>query len=588
MKYLIGIDLGTTNSTITCASQDGTFETLCVPQFTAPGTQASLPVLPSFLYVPMEEERLDNEAYFLGAYARDRGAEVPGRVVMSAKSWLCCEGLDRREKILPLNAENCEKFSPVDACTAFLAHLRHTWNEQKTDAPFDEQQILITVPASFDPSARQLVQEAAELAGFPEIILLEEPQAAFYAWLQQHAESWREQLNLGDRILVVDIGGGTTDFTLIEVGEQNGELSLGREAVGEHLLLGGDNLDLALAYLAKEKLDEQGHELDNWQMQSLVHGCRQAKEAFLGENPPENLDIAIRRRSSRLIGGSLSVTLTKQEVDAVIVEGFFPLTTPQERSKKERRLGIQQVGLPYAQDPRVSCQLAKFLSMSGESEGLDMAQFMMPTAVLFNGGTLKAAALRERLVELLNSWAKLLSKPAVKVLTDADYDFAVSRGAAYYGMARNGKGIRIRAGTSRSYFIGVEEALPAVPGLSTPLKAVCVVPFGMEEGSDKVLDSQEFALTLGQTATFRFFSRAIATLSDGTEPVIGTTVRNWKNELTELHPIETLLDQGALEGRSVRVTLRSKVTPLGILELWCQAADGRQWKLEFDLRRVQA
>lgn len=593
-QYLIGIDLGTTNCTMACARAGEGIETLPIPQLTAPGTEEALTSLPSFLYFPLNEELASgsmtltiapDSPFCLGAYAKDRGAEVPGRVIASAKSWLCHSGIDRREKLLPPEADDSlAKISPIEACSALLAHLREVWDQRMPSAPFTEQQILVTVPASFDPSARQLVQEAAQQGGYPDIILLEEPQAAFYAWLHRNEATWRDDLKVGDTVLVIDIGGGTTDFTLIKVEEQDGELSLRRQAVGAHLLLGGDNLDLALAYLANAKIEEQGHQLDSWQMQSLVHGCRHAKETFLSANPPEQLEVSIRRKGSRLVGGLLTITLTLEEVQQIIIDGFFPLTAPEERSLSERRLGMQQIGLPYAQDPRVSCQLAKFLSMTGESDSNEMNHFVVPTAVLFNGGTMKAAALRDRIAELLNKWAVAFGCEPVKVLQDADFDFAVSRGAAYYGLARSGEAIRIRGGTSRSYYIGVEEAIPAVPGIPTPLKAICVVPFGMEEGSEQTLTGQEFALVLGQMSTFRFFSRSTAALADGSESTIGSVVRNWKQELTELHPIETLLEQGQTDGRTVRVTLRSKVTELGVLELWCIAADGREWKLEFDLR----
>ena len=268
----------------------------------------------------------------------------------------------------------------------------------------------------------------------------------------------------------------------------------------------------------------------------------------------------------------------------MILDGFVPLVEPDERSPVEKRAGIQQIGLPYVQDPRISCQLAKFLSMTGESDSQQMDQFILPAAVLFNGGTLKSSAIRKQLITLLNNWAKKLKKPPVKELTGADYDFSVSRGAAYYGLARLGHGVRIRGGTSRSYFVGVEEAAPAVPGISPPMRAICIVPFGLEEGEERELENQEFALVLGEQATFQFFSHATPKLSNGTEPSVGTILRNWKQELSELHPIETKLDKSEGDGKTVRVKLKSKVTELGVLELWCVAPDSRKWKLEFDIR----
>jgi molecular chaperone DnaK (HSP70) len=595
-NYLIGIDLGTTNCTMAFVKKDETkpnIEQFMIPQVTANETEGESLALPSFLYFPLNQELNAKIAgiswdpkrqYCVGLFARERGAELPSRLIASAKSWLCHSGINRRDKLLPLIADNdSEKMSPLEACASILQHLREAWDSKMSDAPFNEQQILITVPASFDPSARQLVQEASTLAGYPEIILLEEPQAAFYAWLHDNAETWRSDLSVGDTILVVDIGGGTTDFSLISVAEENGDLVLQRQAVGAHLLLGGDNIDLCLAYLAKNKLEEQGHHIDDWQLQALVHTCRQAKEKLMSAKPPKSVDITIMGRSTKLIGGTLKTQITKEEAHQLILEGFAPLTKPTMRSETEKRSGIQQIGLPYAQDARISCQLAKFLSMSSD-EDTSMDKFVLPSAVLFNGGTMKSDALRERIVELLNEWAKTMKKEPIKVLPNPDLDFAVSRGAVNYGMARDGKAIRIKSGTSCSYFIGVEDAVPAVPGMSAPLKAICVVPFGMEEGSESELSNQEFALVLGEPSTFRFFSRNTRQMTNGDEPVVGSVVKTWKKELTELHPVETLLDKSDLDGKTVCVKLKSKVTELGVLELWCAANDGRKWKLEFDIR----
>lgn len=598
-EYIIGIDLGTTNCTMAyCSPKDSPeIHQFLIPQVMESGVQGEHPSLPSSIYFPLKEE-LKNKAahlawnskktYCVGSFAKQRGSEVPNRLIASAKSWLCHAGIDRRADLLPLAAEDGqEKMSPLQAAAELLIHLREAWDHQQGGHPFIEQQILITVPASFDPSARQLVLEAAELAGYPKVILLEEPQAAFYAWLQRQGEAWRHRLKVGDRILVVDIGGGTTDFTLIETAEEQGNLTLKRIAVGAHLLLGGDNIDLALAYQAKKKLEDQGQALNDWQLQALVHACQKAKESLLSEKAPEFVDLAIQGRGSRLIGGSLSVRVSKEEAYQLILDGFLPLVSPEERSPPEKRSGIQQIGLPYVRDPRISCQLSQFLSMTGENHTSGMDHFIVPTAVLFNGGTLKGHAVCERLSALLNAWAKKLNRPAVEVLPEADFDFAVSRGAVYYGLARAGQAIRIRGGTGRSYYICVEDSLPAVPGLSAPLSAVCVVPFGMEEGTEQQLEHQEFALVLGELATFRFFSRATPLLSNDQEPKIGTVVRNWQQELTELHPIETVLDKSAEDGKTVRIKLKSCVNEVGVLELWCVSEDGRQWKLEFDLREQQ-
>jgi molecular chaperone DnaK (HSP70) len=596
-KYIIGIDLGTTNCTMAYTSLAEGLPIISqfdISQVTAPGSQKSFLSLPSFIYFPLQEELKSktvgvewnpSRPFCVGLFAKERGEEIPSRLISSAKSWLCHSGIDRREKILPSEIDDVSmKMSPLEACSEILKHLKEAWENKMPKIPLGKQQVLITVPASFDPSARQLVQEAANQAGYPDIILLEEPQAAFYAWLQSQEKNWRKLLKVGDCILVVDIGGGTTDFSLISVIDENGDLGLKRIAVGSHLLLGGDNLDLSLAYLAKSKFEEQGRTIDDFQFQSLVHACRKAKETLLSDDPPQDYDVAIMGRGSKLIGNTLKTSISQAEVQKLILEGFLPLLSPEERSLTERSSGILQVGLPYARDARMTCQLAKFLSMTGEADNSSMENFMMPTAVLFNGGTMKAPALRDRFITLLNQWAKILQKDSVQVLPDADYDFAVSKGAVYYGLSRLGQAIRIRGGTSRSYYIGVEDAVPAVPGIPTPFKAVCVAPFGMEEGSELELFNQEFVLVVGQPTTFRFFSHSAETFSNGIIPTIGTIVKNWKQELSELHPVETKLEKSDDDSKMIRVKLKSRMTELGVLELWCVSMDDRKWKLEFDIR----
>lgn len=534
MEPIVGIDLGTTNSTLAYATSS-TIEQLPIPQMISREMEGEKFSLPSFYFFPLEEGEP-----CVGWYAKERGAELPDRVISSAKSWLCHDLIDRRSPFLPLG-ELEQKRSPVDVCTAFLQHLKQA-------LPLRPGTVLVTVPASFDPGARQLVQEATESAGFSEVILMEEPLAAFYAWLSAHEKEWRNLLKVGDTVLVVDCGGGTTDFSLIEVEDLDGELSLKRKAVGDHLLLGGDNIDLALAHLAQSKL---GDELDEWQFQSLVHASRNAKEKLLGRTPPESFDLTIQGRGSSVIGGSFQITLKREEVEKLLVDGFFPHVPLNVEIVEEKRSGISKVGLPFARDPRISAQLANFLATSET----------LPTAVLFNGGTMKAVAFQERILTLLSDWRG----EKVRNLPDADLDYAVSRGAVYYGWIRANNGLRVRAGTSRSYFIGVEGAAPAIPGVPPPMKYVRLVPFGMEEGSEVTLEEQRFSLRLEEKAFFRFFSQ-----------------NNPQDEkLAELHPIEALLESQGEEGTTVMVKLTAKVTELGILELWCVAEDGRKWKLEF-------
>ncbi|MDF2578288.1 MAG: hypothetical protein K0S74_1772 [Chlamydiales bacterium] len=597
-QYIVGIDLGTTNSTVsyirqssdenTSPSEFPVIERFPISQLTSSDGEAEQFSLPSFLYIPLKEENQNGKLpYCIGEYARERGAEVPHRVISSAKSWLCHQGIDHRQPLFPLLLEEVEqKISIVTTLSAFLTHIKATWDKAHPENSLKEQTVLITVPASFDPNARQYIQECAEQAGYPkDTILIEEPLAAFYAWLSNQKEGWRQKLKIDDSVLVIDIGGGTTDFTLIKAVDEGGRLSLQRVAVGTHLLLGGDNLDLALAYFVKHKLEGEGKAIDDWQMQRLIYACRQAKEALLGDNPPQEIDINIAGRGRKLVGGGIKTTLTKEEVDQLVLEGFTPLISAADQARTEKRSGLQQIGLPYAQDPRITSQLAKFLSMTGEKDSNLIDQFIVPTAVLFNGGTMKAAALRKRLIQQLNDWAATLGRPIVKELQEVDLDFAVSQGAAYYGFVRKNKEIRVKAGTAKSYYIGVADAMPAIPGLPFPLKAICVVPYGMEEGSEEILESRSFHLLLGEPVQFRFFSHATPTLSNGEVAKVGTIISDWKNELTELSPIESEMEKESSDPSSTAVKLKSQVTELGVLELHFIAEGGRSWKLEFNLRQ---
>lgn len=592
--YIIGIDLGTTNCSLSYIHQQaGAIENeVCeiaqfpIPQIVKAGEEGERPLLPSFLYFPLAEElQAGNVAlswdkkieHCLGVFARDRGAELPHRLIHSAKSWLCHEGINRRERFLPLEAEDdCPKISPLEAIQACLAHLKDAFLADHA-MRFEEQKVLITVPASFAPDARQLVLEAAIACGYPEPVLLEEPQAAFYSWLHLHAKDWREQLHLGDRLLVVDIGGGTTDFSLIEVQEEKGSIILRRKAVGDHLLLGGDNIDLSLSYFALKKLQrEKNVDLDDWQLSHLVHAARFAKEQLMGEKPPKEVTLSIPGRGRKLIGGALNVRLNPKEASDLLLEGFFPLVAFEERPNRQDRSGMRQLGLPYAFDPRITCHLADFLSQE------------MPTHVLFNGGTLKAKAFQNRLMQQLNTWAKACGLPDVMNLKDGDLDFAVSRGAAYYGAVCKGRGIRLRSASPRSYFIGVQNPSPAVPGREPLLDAVCLVPKGMEEGSEIILEEREFALLLGEEALFHFFCFSKDKLLNGKTPQAGMLLKNAKAELTQLHPIEAYLDKKPGDPRVVRVKLKAKISELGVLTLYCLAEDGREWKLEFDNLRQSA
>jgi molecular chaperone DnaK (HSP70) len=582
---ILGIDLGTTNSAIAVAD-DGPARPVPVMQVVGPGETAERASLPSFLLLPSEHEVPSAQLqlpwsgplrYAVGTFARERGAELPHRLVSSAKSWLCNPSIDRTAQVLPFRGaqreldkemEGGERVSPVNASARYLAHLRAAWDDANPDEPADEQEVLVTVPASFDPVARELTVVAAREAGFDKVTLLEEPQAAFYAYLAARGDAWRKDLTPGDVVLVCDVGGGTTDFSLIEVAQEEGTLSLERIAVGDHILLGGDNMDLALAAIAGKQITDAGKTLDAMQQRALVHACRGAKEKLLGEKPPKAVPISILGRGSKLIGGTMKAEITREQAEAMLVDGFFPIVGADAKAERRRAVGLREMGLPYSHDPAITRHLAEFLGRFGR----------MPTAVLFNGGVMKATKLQQRITELLRTWAGR----DVTVLAGSDLDLAVALGAAHYGQVRRGKGVRIRGGTARAYYIGIESAMPAIPGFAAPVKALCVAPQGLEEGSTVELPDDELGLIVGETSNFRFFAAATRK-DDGA----GTLIDADAPGLVELDPVEKLVaaDGERKAGDLVPVRLEAHVTEVGTLELWCVARDGRgRWKLEYSVR----
>jgi hypothetical protein len=601
MKYVIGIDLGTTNSALAyaeikpgAASSDAPEVRLMdIPQLVNPGEVRDEPLLPSSLYIPGPSDfppgslalPWDPEPEFVvGRLAQKRGVENAGRLVASAKSWLSHSGVDRTEAILPWNAPaGVRKLSPVDASARYLEHLRAAWDAKMPDAPFAEQQVLVTVPASFDAVARELTLDAAHRAGFRDVTLLEEPQAAFYAWIERHKD-WRERVKLADLILVIDIGGGTTDFTLIAVTELAGELTLERMAVGEHILLGGDNMDLALARMIAAQLAEKGTRIDTLQLHALWHNCRVAKEKLLAPGArTKEQPVTILGKGTGLVGGTIKAAISRDDVDRILGEGFFPEVSSSEMPQRQRRVGLQEIGLPYAADAAVTRHLAQFLrqepsAIERERVRRGPSGLAAPTHVLFNGGVLHARLIRDRLIEVLDSWLAEEGFSPIEPLTGEDLMHAVSRGAAYYGLARHGKGVRIRGGVPRTYYVGIESAMPAVPGMSAPLKALTVAPFGMEEGTAVAIPDRQFGLTVGQPAEFRFFS---STVRKNDAP--GSLIEDFGDDLQELSPMEVNLTStnGML---TVPVSFETVVTETGVLQLWCVARDGRRWKLEFNVR----
>jgi molecular chaperone DnaK (HSP70) len=588
-RYVVGIDLGTTNSVVAwidpAAASDSDapdVHVLDVPQLVKPGVTEARPRLPSFLYFPASGE-MDPASRALpwgpgehvtGELARARGAEVPSRVVASAKSWLCAVGVERDAQILPWGApDDVPHVSPVEAAAAYLGHLRAAWNASMP-APLAEQEVYLAVPASFDAAARDLTMRAADAAGLRGAHLVEEPQAAFYAYLAATRGAWREQVRTGEVILVCDVGGGTTDLSLVAVGEEAGALVLERKAVGDHILLGGDNMDLTLAHVLRARLAEKGTTLDEWQLRGLVHGCRDAKEKLLTGEGRAKEPVVVLGRSKKVIGGTLRTDVERHDVEATLVDGFFPVVGPDETPRTTRRVGLQEIGLPYASDPAITRHVAAFLARHREVAPAGVS------AVLFNGGVMYAARFRERMVEVLSSWS---GAGGVRVLAGAHPDLAVAEGAAVYGLARRGSGVRIRGGTARAYYVGVETAAPAVPGMTAPVKALCLAPFGMEEGTEVELPGAEFGLVVGEPAEFRLFGSSVRR-----DDRPGTVVEGWEQgTLEELPPLEATLDADGDAGRTVPVRLRAHVTELGTLELWCVARDGaRRWKLEFNVRQA--
>jgi hypothetical protein len=600
-KYVIGIDLGTTNSGLAYAEirpeadpfAPANVQLLAIPQLTNPGEVRDEDLLPSFLYVPGATDFPagstslpwdDAPIFVAGRLAQKRGVENAGRLVSSAKSWLSHSGVDRTSAILPFRApEGVERISPVAASRRYLEHMRHAWDARMPDAPFQAQHLLVTVPASFDAVARELTLEAAQQAGYQNITLLEEPQAAFYAWIERHPD-WRERVTVGDLILVVDIGGGTTDFTLIAVTESNGELSLNRVAVGDHILLGGDNIDLALAGVVAYRLAEKGTKIDSRQHQALWANCRVAKEKLLepGSTAKEH-PVTILGKGSGLIGGTIKATLLATDIEQVLGEGFLPNVPSTEMPAVQRRVGIQELGLPYAADPAITRHMARFLRQQAASVEHGAVRrgpsgLAAPTHVLFNGGVLNSALVRQRLLDTLDGWLAAEGLPPVKPLSGEDLMHAVSRGAAYYGMARTGRGVRIRGGVPRTYYIGVESAMPSIPGFPAPLKALAVIPFGMEEGTENRISGREFGLVVGQPAEFRFFT-SVSRKND--QP--GDLIEDYGDALEELSPMEVAFE-GGVTSEVVPVSFESIVTETGMLQLWCVSRDGRRWKLEFNVR----
>lgn len=589
-RYVVGFDLGTTNSAVAYVdtSRDAwQIETFAVPQIVAPGQVESRETLPSFHYQATADELAsgaltcpwdrENLGYTVGFFARDQGALAPGRLISSAKSWLCHTGVDRTAALLPWQgAPEVTRLSPIEASARYLAHVRDAWNARFPRHPLAEQDLVLTLPASFDEVARELTVKAAASAGLPRIVLLEEPQAAFYAWIHAHADDWERRVSPGQKILVCDIGGGTSDFTLIRVRRgEAGKVQFHRIAVGDHLILGGDNFDLALARYVEQKLGK----LESRQWAVLVRLCRAAKETLLGPRAPEQLTVALPGSGAKLIGAGVQVALARDDVQRLLVDGFLPRVGLDEKPQA-RRSGFQEFGLPFAPDAAITRYLAAFLSAhrhvaleDGDvQDGHDPAR---PDIVLFNGGVFESPLLRDRLLEVLASWFEGSGGWRPVVLDNDRLDLAVARGAAYYGMVRRGQGVRIAAGLARTYYLGVESDRAAPP------VAVCLLPAGIEPGHDIELASRQFNLLVSEPAEFPLFVSSTR-LTD--KP--GELVAVDRERMTPLPPMRTVLHtRKKADAETIAVMLHARLTEIGTLDLWCSEVAGRRsWRLQFDVR----
>lgn len=587
-RFCIGVDLGTTNSVLAFApldEEEAMIGVLPIPQITDPGSVENRLSLASFLYLPPQSDEafavpgLTANCGVVGEYARRISAEQPERVVVAAKSWLCNPNIDRTDRVLPWGSDVDQKVSPVEASTAYLKHLVDTWNLRFPEDPFALQSVVLTVPASFDATAREWTRQAAMAAGFPaDLVFLEEPQAALYNWVHAHSKDWRKILKEGDTLLVCDVGGGTTDLTLVRVESEQGELILNRLAVGNHLLVGGDNMDLALAHVASGLFAQKGISLNAWQSLSLWHSCRTAKERLLGASAPDSFPLTVLGRGSKLIGGTVTANLDRAAVIEALVDGFFPVVTASARPTDDEASGFQELGLPYASDSAITRHIAAFLQdHADESQSVSGASRV--THLLFNGGVFNADPFRARVLKILGNWRDDNQQPVVLGGVD-ELDQAVACGATYYAWSRLHGGVRIRGGLSRSYYIGVESSGPAIPGIPRPLHALCVASQGMEEGTQGDVPSRPMGLKVGQRARFRFFS---STVRKTDAP--GTLLKQWEEgELQEVSPLEvTLSDSGA--GQVVPVQFRSRITELGVLELSCKGTQNpSEWLLAMNVR----
>ncbi len=600
-RYLVGIDLGTTNiavayvDTASKAVGGPRLNTFHIPQVVAASQVQEQDLLPSFLYIPgphdLAPAAIDlpwrkNPTDTAGLFARNHGAKVPGRQVSSAKSWLCHPGVDRTAPLLPwAGPPDVPRLSPLEVSAKYLKHIVEAWNaapNRKDADKLEEQTVVVTVPASFDDVARNLTAESAKQAGLKNVTLLEEPQAAFYAWLGTHSPQEAGMLKPGMRCLVVDVGGGTSDFSLIRAGEEKGELTFLRDAVGDHLLLGGDNMDLALAKTVELKLP--GGRLDAAQFGSLVQACRNAKEALLADPPPPSYPVTVMGKGRSVVGGTVSVNITPKDVATSLFDGFFPHTSFEAEPTQGARTGLQEMGLPYVSDPAVSKHLAAFLRQHlHDFEKENPTASTVVDAILFNGGVFQPEVLRERVIDVMRPWFDQKEKKwEPLVLTSPSLDLAVAWGAAYFAWLKHSGGRRIGGGIPRSYYVAVETDTPGRGVHAHSIPVLCVVPRRMQEGEEVHMPSPVLELALGEPVLFPLYT---STVRGDDKP--GQVLRLPEESLMRLPPLHTILRGGKRAGaKRVPVTLAAKCTEIGTLELYCESKEGNRWRLEFNVRDV--
>lgn len=580
-QFLVGIDLGTTHTVVAYSRADDPenhIHLFDIPQLIAPGEVAERPLLPSVRYHPAAGEFADAVNFLadadnaiIGEAARLLGAKTQGRTVFSAKSWLSHNGIDHAAPILPWGSdETVDKVSPLDASASYLRHVRMTWEQRFKDAPLAKQSVVITVPASFDESARTLTLKAAETAGFGKVRLLEEPQAVCYDWLRRHAGSVAAALAGARLLLVCDVGGGTTDFTLIRIEYTAGEPKLTRIGVGDHLMLGGDNIDLALAHRVESRLRLDDKKLSASEMSQIIEQCRIAKERLLAKDAPERMVVTLLGGGSRLIGGSRSAELTRDEVNAIALDGFMPLSLFDELPDKKRS-GVVEFGLPYAAEPAISKHIAAFLHAHAQAAKAALEEDNpIPDAVLLNGGVFRSATLSNRIVELLSRWRGR----APLLLENRHPELAVAYGAVSYAVAQRDKKLKIGGGAARSYFLMIDS------GANQLRRGVCLLPKGSEEGHDILLTDRQFALRVGQPVRFH-----LLTASGDGDHRPGDIVELDDEQFHSLPPLAV-----ALEGddkAEITVQLMASYTEVGTLQLQCVAADdfSKRWNVEFQIRK---